>query len=298
MFTEQLSSMYDELMGPPGIPWAGLAADGHAIDVNGYDPAYMDYMLKAGAEFFGVIGSLNDTFIDKYRTLRADEARTAITRISAVIEQAGADVWQAVKEGDWDAVLALPKTTTIDALATIAASSANGAYLHYDGVMESAVRSGKLRSDEVMAHAQSITKIFQTFVDLDKNGHLGDFKKHQPVPTSGLGTPPLIVAAIIALGIALVLGICYLVNVFMIAAPAQRKAIEWCDQLAKGGSKEDIMTCVTAAENMQKNGNDALASVFKSAVMPIATVLAVGTALYMLPHVLKGVQGLRAAKAS
>jgi hypothetical protein len=295
MFTEELSSMYDEMFGPPGIPWAGLTANGHGIDVDGYDGAYMEYMLKAGADFFAVIGKLNDTFLDKYKTLRADEGRTAITRISAVIEQAGADVWQAVKEGNWFATLAVPRTTTIDALATIAAASANGAYLHYDGVMESAVRAGKLKPEEVMQHAQSVTKVFQTFVDLEKNGHLEDFKKNPPV--SGLGVAPLVIWAIAVLGVAVVLGICYLVNVFMVAAPAQQKAIAWCDQLAKSGNKDDIMTCVNAAENMQKNGNENLASVFKGALTPIVVVLAVGTALYMAPYVLKGFAGLRTARA-
>jgi hypothetical protein len=285
--------MYDELAGPPGIPWSGLVADGHGITENGYDPAYMDTMLKASSDFFGVIGSLSEDFIDKYRNLRADEGRASVTRLMAIIDQMGADVWQAVKAGDWTAFVALPRTTTVDALSTIGAAAANGAYLHFDGVMESAMRAGKVTPEDVMQHATSVTKVFQTFADLDKNGHLAQFKKNAPV--AGLGLAPAIIAAIAAVGVVLVIGVCYLFYVVKLAAPAQQKALEWCDKVAKDGTKEDAMACVNAAVNMEKAGNQNLANVFGTALAPIVTVVAVGAAFYFLPFIIGAFRRTRAA---
>jgi len=290
---KELADMYDELTGPPGIPWAGLMADGHGITENGYDPAYMDYMLRAGSDFFGVVGALGPDFVTKYRTLRADEGRASVTRIMAIIDQMSADVWEAVKDGDWDAFVALPRTTSTDAFATLAASAANGAYLHYDGIMEAAMRAGKVTPEEVMQHATSVTKAFQTFVDLDKNGHFDDFKKKSQV--AGLGIAPAIIAAIVAVGIVLFLGLVYLIYVVKLAAPAQQKALEWCDKVAKDGSKEDAMACVNAAVSMQKNGNLNLSNVFGTALAPIFTVLAIGAAFFMAPYVIQGIRKIRAA---
>jgi len=295
MFVEKLSSIYDELAGPPGIPWAGLTADGHGISENGYDPTYMDFMLKAGSEFFGVIGEMSPEFVSRYRNLRGDEARASISRLTLVIEQVGADVWQAVKEGDWDAFVALPRTTTMDALATVAAASTNGAFLHYDGVMEGAMRAGKMKPEEVMGHAQSVTKIFQTFVDLDKNGHLDKFKKGAPV--AGLGIAPAIIGAIAAVGVMLLIATCYLFYVFQIAAPAQKKALEWCDKVAKSGTNDEIMACVNAANESAKTGNPNLGGMFGSAVAPLVAVAAVGGALYLAPYIIKSFRQLKTAKA-
>jgi hypothetical protein len=290
---EALASAYEELAGPPGIPWQGLIADGHGIEENGYDPAYMDYMLKASSEFFGVIGSLSPEFIDKYRNLRTDEGRASVTRIMAVIDQMSTDVWQAVKDGDWNAFVALPRTTTVDAFSTIAANAANAAYLHYDGVMEAAMRAGKVSPDDVMKHATSATKVFQTFVDLDKSGHLSDMKKSKPV--AGLGVAPAIVAALIALGVVVVLALVYLIMVTKVGSDAQAKALEWCDKVAKEGSKEDAMACVNAAASMQKNGNANLGAIFAGALTPIVAVLAIGAAFWMLPTVIQGIRRIRAA---
>lgn len=289
-----LAGMYDELMGPPGIPWSGLVADGHGIEENGYDPTYMDYMLKAGSEFFSVIGGLSPDFKNKYRNLRADEGRASTTRLMAIIDQMATDIWQAVKNGDWDAFVALPKTTTTDAFATVAAAAANGAYLHYDGVMEAAMRAGKLKPDEVVQHATSITKVFQTFVDLDKNGHLEDMKK--PTPVSGMGFEPTttMIVAIAVLGVVVVIGFAYIFYVIKLAAPAQQKALEWCDKVAKEGTKEDAMACVNAAVSMQKSGNEALANVFGTALAPIFTVLAIGAAFYIAPFVVRQFQKAKA----
>lgn len=287
--------MYDELAGPPGIPWAGLTANGHGIEENGYDPAYMDYMLKSGGEFFGVIGTLSDEFKSKYRTLRADEGRASTTRLMAIIDQMGADVWQAIKNGNWDAFVALPRTTTVDAFSTVAAAAANGAYLHYDGVMEAAMRAGKITGEEVMQHANSVTKVFQTFVDLDKNEHLGDLKKQKPVAGLGFEPTTTMVVAIAVLGVVVVIGFCYIFYVIKLGAPAQQKALEWCEKVAKEGSKEDSMACVNAAVNMEKNGNLNLANVFGTALAPIFVVLAIGAAFFMAPTVIQGIRKIRAA---
>jgi len=285
---EALAAEYDSLAGPPGIPWSGLIADGHGIEENGYDPAYLDYMLRASTEFFTVLGQLTPEFRDKYRSLRADEGRASTARLLAIIDQMGADVWQAVKNGDWDAFVKLPKTTTLDAFSTVAAAAANGAFLHFDGVMEAAMRAGKLTGGEVMQHATSVTKIFQTFVDLNKSGHLSDLKPG--VPTSGLGFEPtttMIVAAIITIGVVVLMGFCYTMYVIKLAAPAQDKALAWCDKVSKEGTKEDAMACVNAAASMEKSGNLELASVFGTALSPIIAVIAIGAAFYMAPAILR-----------
>lgn len=303
MFIDQLGQMYETLAGPPGIPWDGLSADGHGLDQGFYDPAYMDYMLKAGADFYRVLGTLSPDAVEKFRTLESDQAKQSMTRITALLNQAGADVWQATKSLDWNQTFGLPRTVALDALMTIAASASNGAYLHYDGVMEGAMASGQLKAAEVVGHAQSITQIFQTFVDLDKNGHLEEFKTPAPVPTSGLGIAPALPAiagwALVALGVVLMLGICYLVYVFWIAAPAQKKALEWCDKIAKTGTPDQLQACVNSVADMQKNGNANLGNFLTSAVTPIVTVAAIGGALYfgslLLPSV---IANLRKAHAS
>jgi hypothetical protein len=289
-----LADMYDELAGAPGIPWAGLTADGHGIEENGYDPTYMDYMLKDGAEFFGVVGSLGPDFVAKYRTLREDEGRASVTRIMAIIDQMGTDVWQAVKDGDWDAFVALPRTTTVDAFAALAAAAANGAFLHYDGIMEAAMRAKKLKPAEVVSHANNVTKVFQTFVDLDKNGHFADLKK-KPPPVAGLGLAPALIAAIVAIGVVLLLGLCYLIYVIKLAAPAQQKALEWCDKVAKEGSKEDAMACANLAASMEQKGNPLLGNIFAQALTPIFVVLAIGAAFWIAPTVIQGIRKTRAA---
>lgn len=295
MIIEKLYEYYDELMGPPGIPWPKLVADGHGIDVNGYDPAYMDYMLTAGTDFFRVIGTLSAEFIDKYKTLRSDEGRASMTTLTAVVEQAGNDVWQQIKQGNWDAVAVLPRTTTVDAMATIAASAANGAYLHYDGVMEAALRAGKITSDELVAHASSVTKIFQTFSDLDKTNHLGTLREQPPVATSGPEMPLLAGWALATLGIVLFIAVCYLITVFWVTAPAQKKALEWCQKVVDQGTKEDTMACASAAQSMQQHANADMMDFFKSAVTPIVAVLAVGAAFYMAPFIIGQVRKIRAA---
>lgn len=292
-----LAGLYDELMGPPGIPWSGLVADGHGITENGYDPAYMDYMLKASFAFFDVVGKLSPDFREKYRTLRADEGRASTTRLMAIIDQMASDIWQAVKNGDWDAFVALPRTTTTDAFATVAAAAANGAYLHFDGVMEAAMRAGKLTPEDVVQHATSVTKVFQTFVDLDKNGHLEDMKK--PTPVAGMGFEPTttMIVAIAVLGVVVVIGFAYIFYVIKLASPAQQKALEWCDKVAKEGSKEDAMACVNAAASIVKNGNLDLMGVFSSALSPIFVVLAIGAAFYMAPMIFRQFQKSRTATA-
>jgi hypothetical protein len=305
VFVEQLSSMYDEMAGPPGIPWAGLTADGHSLEENGYDPAYMDYMLKAGAEFFAAIGTLNADFLTQYKTLRDNDARASISRIMAVLEQSGADAWQALKAGNMDKVFALPRATTTGSLATIAASAANGAYLHYDGVMEAALRDGTIKPAEVAAHANAVTKVFQTFADLNKNGHLDALKQTPPTtstPTSGFGVVPEILAAVgwevAVFGVVLVAGLCYLVYIFWVALPTQKKVLDWCDKVAKTGTPEQTMACVNAAVSAEKNGNPGLGGVFGTFISPLVAVAAVAGALYVAPFIIKSFRGLRESKAT
>jgi hypothetical protein len=304
VFIEKLSEMYDEMAGPPGIPWAGLTADGHSLEENGYDPAYMDYMLKAGAEFFAAIGQLNEDFITQYKTLRDDQARASISRIMAVLEQSGADAWQALKAGNMDKVFALPRTTTTGSLATIAASAANGAYLHYDGVMEAAMRDGSIKADEVASHANAVTKVFQTFADLNKTGHLDALKQKPPAPTpaAGFGVLPEILAAVgwevAVLGVVLFAGCCYLVYIFWVALPTQKKVLDWCDKVSKTGTPDQTLVCVNAAISAEKNGNPGLGGVFGSFIKPLVAVAVVGASLYIAPYIIKSFRGLRESKAT
>jgi hypothetical protein len=132
---------------------------------------------------------------------------------------------------------------------------------------------------------------FQTFVTLDKNGHLDQFKTSPPV--AGMGGPELLAGwALVALGVTLVLGICYLVYVFKIAAPIQQKIIEYCDKMSKSGNPDDTRACVQSLESMQKNGNADLASFMGTILKPVIIVAAVGAAAYLgflfLPGLLKG----------
>jgi hypothetical protein len=209
----------------------------------------------------------------------------------APIDQTGADVWTAVKHGDWSSATHFPRAVSVDALASMAASAVNGAYLHYDGVVEAAILAGKLTPEEAQAHAQSLVQTFQTFVTLDKNGHLDQFKTSPPV--AGMGGPELLAGwALVALGVTLVLGICYLVYVFKIAAPIQQKIIEYCDKMSKSGNPDDTRACVQSLESMQKNGNADLASFMGTILKPVIIVAAVGAAAYLgflfLPGLLKG----------
>jgi len=298
---DQLASMYAQITAPPGIPWDGLVAQGHAIDDGGYDGTYMQAMLAAQADFDAVLGSMSPTFRQKFSELTASQARAAMTRLMAVINQTGADVWQATKKGDFDMAAHLPRTVAVDVMAAMAASASNGAFLHYDGVVEGAMLSKKMSAEEAMAHAQSTVQTFQTFVDLDKNGHLDDFK--ETVPMAGFGGPEVIAAppllagwALVALGVTAVLGICYLVYVFKIASPLQQKLIEYCDKLAKSGDPNATQACVQSLESMQKSGNADLASFFGSALQPVIVVAGIGVAFYVGSLLLPGVLARMATK--
>jgi len=298
LFIDQLAGIYDGIAGPRGISWDGLMSKGHGIEENGYDPAYMDTMLQDGAKFFAVLGTLSQTFRDTYRNIEAKDARHAITQLMALVNQTGADVWDATKRGEWDVAVHFPQSLAIDALATLAATAANGAYLHYDGVMEQAMRGGKVTGDEVMAHADSVVKAFRAFVDLDKNGHLDQFKTNPPA-TSGMGGPELPAAAfyaLAALGVVLVLGLCYLFYVWQIGSPITNKVIEYCDKLTETGTPDDQRACIQALQSMEQNGNSNLLNFMDGILQPIVVVAAVGLAIYagsvFLPILLAG----RAAK--
>jgi len=264
----------------------------------------MDTMLQEGNKFFAVLGTMSQAFRDKYSTLKAPEARAAMTRMTAIINQTGADVWQATKQGNWDLATHLPRTVAVDILAALAASASNGAFLHYDGVVEGAMLAKKLTADEAMAHAQSIVQTFQAFVDLDKNGHLEEFKQNAPAPVAGLGGPEVIAAppllagwALVALGVATVLGICYIIYVFTIASPLQQKIIEYCDKLSKSGNPDDTKACVQSLQSMQQKGNAGLADFMGTALAPVITVAAIGLAVYVGSLILPGML-LRARKGA
>ena len=283
MYIEKLAGFFADLAGPPGIPWSGLIAKGHGIEENGYDPAYMDLMLAESTKFFGVIGSLSQDFKDKYRTIENSEARKAVTQMMALIDQTGTDVWQAVKDGDFSATVNLPASVSSDVFATFAASAANGAYLHFDGVIEAAMRAGKLTPEEVMNHADWVMKSFQTFEYLGANGHLDEFKDSAPTPTSGLGLAPVVLGLLIALGIVVVLGMCYLYYIHSIAEPAQNKIFAWCDQLAAkpGSTDEDLRSCIAAATSMQANGNSSLTNFMGDMLKPLSTIAGIGLAIWL-----------------
>jgi len=284
MFMSALASMYDDLTGPPGIPWDSLIAKGHGITDNGYDGEYMQFMLAAGTKFFAVLGTMSQEFRDRYRTIEAKDARYAMAQLMALVNETGGQIWTATKNGEWDAAVHFPRSLAVDALSTLAATAANGAYLHYDGVMEQALLSGKVTPDAVMAHADSLVRTFETFVDLDKGGHLDQFKTTPPAPTSGLGGPeaPLLAGwALAALGIVLMLGICFLFYTWQITSPTTDKVIEYCDKLSKTGTPDDQRACVQAMQNIQKNGNSDLLGFMGKLLEPLAWVAAIGLGLYV-----------------
>src|SRR5260221_8041024 len=98
MFVQELAKGWEDMMNPPGIPWAELEDSGHGIEVNGYDPAYMDLMLKAYAPFMRVVGTLD---IEKqFRTMEAADGRSAITRMYQALDDAGGQIWTSLKQGD------------------------------------------------------------------------------------------------------------------------------------------------------------------------------------------------------
>jgi len=284
---EKLADLYDEYFGPPGIPWDGLIAKGHGITENGYDPAYMDLLLQESFVFFDSVGKLSPEFRQKYRDLEQVDARKAMTQTQALLSQAGADIWEAVKNGDWSAAVDFPRTVSFDAFASLAANAANAGYLHFDGVVEAAMRAGKLSPEEAMAHADATMKTFETFVYLEKNGHLDDFKVH---PVSGLGVAPLVIA-FIAIGAVLVLGLAFCFYQASIGSNAQQKIFKWCDDLNSkpGASQEDLRSCISAAENMATHGNPGLGDMFGDLLKPIGVVIALGAAIWVASLVLPGI---------
>lgn len=295
MYMEKLAGLYDDLFGPRGIAWDGLIAKGHGIDDGGWDGTYQDTMLAEGMKFFAVLGTLSQTFKDTYRQIEAKDARTAMNQMLALVEQTGADIWDAAKVGDFTAAVNFPRSLGVDVLATLAATASNGAYLHYDGVIEASMRAGKITPEEAMSHADTIVQAFRTFQDLDKNGHLDQFKATPPV--SGVGGPELAagaVYAIVALGVVLILGICYLFYVWQIGSKITNKVIEYCDKLAAAGNQSDTMACVQALKSMEENGNSNLLNFMESALQPLGIVLAVGAAVYIGSLVLPMILARRA----
>lgn len=274
----ELADMFDSLMGPPGIPWDGLIAKGHGIDEGGYDATYMELLLQESFRFFDVIGTMGPNFKARYREIRAQEAREAVTRTQALINQTGADIWQAVKEGEWDVTVALPKTVAEDVLATMAAYAVNAAYMHFDGVVESRMLDKSLSARDAMQHADYAMRTFQAFQTMAWNGSLDEFSGEHG--QAGLGLAPVFAWA--ALGVVALLGICYLLNLFFGAAPLQKKMIEWCDSLASRGDPEDLRRCAAAAESMVKRGNPDLADFLGGTFRPVLVVLGVGAAVYAL----------------
>lgn len=299
MYIEKLASMYADLVGRPSIPWDKLEADGHGLAVGKYDPAYHAYLDVAFFAFLDVLyGSdgkpgLSEQFREKYKALRAKDARSALAEMTTLIEQAGGDVWTAAKNGDWSEAVNFPRVLAMDSLATFAANAVNNFAMHSSGVIEAAMLNGNITPEEVMAHADSTVQTFATFVDLNKEGDLDQFKKDPPV--SGMGAGPIVIGgwALAALGIAAVLGICYMTYVIKIAAPIQNKAIEYCDQLAKSGNDEDKRACLAALQKIQENGNSDLLGFLGKAISPIVWVAAVGLGLYVAAMVLPGILARR-----
>ena len=299
MYTEKLANMYADLMGRPSIPWDKLEADGHGLSAGKYDSAYHAYLDVAFFAFldvvYGVDGkpALSEEFRGKYKTIRAKDARSALGEMMTLIEQVGADVWTAAKNGDWGDAVNFPRTLAMDSFATFAANAVNNFAMHNSGVIEAAMLNGNITPEEVMAHANSTVQTFASFVDLNKSGDLDQFKKEPPV--AGMGIAPIVIGgwALAALGIVVVLGACYMVYVLKIAAPIQNKAIEYCDQLAKSGTNEDKRTCLAALQKIQENGNADLLGFLGKAISPIVWVAAVGLGLYVAAMVLPGMLARR-----
>jgi hypothetical protein len=298
VYIEKLANLYADLTGRPSIPWDKLEAEGHVISAGHYDPAYRAYLDVAFFAFLDVVygdgehQALSEEFREKYRTIRAKDARSALGQMTTLIEQAGADVWNAAKNGDWGKAVNFPRTLAMDSFATFAANAVNNFAMHNSGVIEAAMLNGNITPEEVMAHADSTVQTFASFADLNKSGDLSQFKTDPPVAGMGFALP-VVGAGLAVLGVVLVAGICYILYVCKIAAPIQNKAIEYCDQLAKSGTDEDKRTCLAALQKIQENGNADLLGFLGKTISPIVWVAAVGLGLYVAAMVLPGILARR-----
>jgi hypothetical protein len=298
VYIEKLANMYADLTGRPSIPWDKLEADGHGLSVGKYDPAYHAYLDVAFFSFLDVVygdqnqPALSEEFRRKYKTIRAKDARSALGEMATLIEQAGSDVWNAAKNGDWGKAVNFPRVLAMDSLATFAANAVNNFAMHNSGVIEAAMLNGNITPDEVMAHADSTVQTFASFVDLNKSGDLDQFKNEPP--TAGMGFAlPVVGIGLVLFSAVLVGGACYMIYVLKIAAPIQNKAIEYCDQLAKSGNDEDKRTCLAALQKIQENGNADLLGFLGKAINPIVWVAAIGLGLYVAAMVLPGMLARR-----
>lgn len=284
---ERLGQQFADWAGLTGLPWDQYDEQGALLA----DPrfTYKDRLLELEKPFFDVVASL--VIKEEYRDLRAAQGRAAITTLYNRLSAVSGNVWSALKNGA--PILAYEEGVKIDkvmykaSLATIAAYAADGADLHYDGIMDDAVHLGKITPEDRERHADTVAQIFQAFVLLDEEGAFEDMKSSRPV--AGVGVAPLAAGWVIVLVVA-ILGLCYLVWAVFIASKTQDKVVEWCDKLIEQGGTEQAQYCVESLQNMQ---NESLAQLF-TPLNKVAVVAGIGLVAYlgvmMMPSVVQSFQ--------
>lgn len=295
---ELLVSRWLEIVNPPGVNWGKFASDGGVRGLG-----YMQEMLAAVASLDDVVGALD--IEDRFRTLRASEGAGSLAELGNALALAAPGAADASDRGLSDVTLGQALTMSGDALkdavATMAAYAANGAQLHFDGVMFDALNSEFATDEEVMDHADSVVRSCRSFRSLFDSGALNEIRRQDPdASVAGLGFAALAIPVwmLVVAGTFLILGLAYLFWSTHRSSVLQDKVVAWCDQLIVRDPGA-ATACIKSLQNMQ---NDTLASL-TDPIQQVVKWLGIGLCVYVgilaMPGLVKaGAEIMRSRKGA
>jgi len=177
------------------------------------------------------------------------QAARAIEDIKKRIDERQAEVWDAVKSMRWvlayDQAVEFERETLREIIGNATKFAADGAAMHYDGIMLEAGQQGLLTREQIKDHADDCARIFRTVTKMDKEGDL------DKLALPALGAPQLVIIAIVG-----ILAVVALVAVYVWLsrmAEAQKLAYETCKELARKGQSSAAVRCVAEAGPLTKS---------------------------------------------
>lgn len=278
---EELVLRWRDIIAPPGLDWASLEGG-----VEG--TAYLQALLQEVSVIYDVVGKLD--IEAQYRTLRVEQARASLDELIGALNQASLPALEAIKNDVWDLsvndALQMSKEGLKNAMATMAAYAANGAQLHFDGVMYQGIVMGRITPAEVQEHANLIARMAQTLSRLEREGALDEIRRQTAM--AGLGAIVIPAWMLIVAGVFLVMGIAYLVWSTHRASVLQDQVVSWCDNLIKN-DPENAGQCIDAVRAMQNDSLNNLFAPIQSVVKWLGVGLLVYVAALAAPALIKGV---------
>lgn len=273
---EMLAAKWQAIANPAGVDWPRYAADGGVLGT-----AYLEELMSAvGATpatgLYDVVGGLD--IEQRYRELRASDARAALTGLTVALKEQGAEMLEAANAGIFELpfqqALKMSRETMKDAIATMAAYTANGISLHLDGVIRDGLALGEISEAEAMEHADTVVRNCRTFTQMFEDGVFDEIER--PPAVSGLGVFVIPAWMVVVGFVVLALGLGYLAWSTYRASVLQDRIVAWCEKLIATDEK-NAENCIKSLNSMQ---SDALANLF-GPVNDVVKWLGIGLVVYV-----------------